>query len=429
MIAEILSVGTELLMGQIVNTDARYLAARLSEAGITLHRQSTVGDNPVRLAEAIETALSRADIVITTGGLGPTADDITKEMSAQSLGLPMRRSEEAENMVRGWFEKHGHAMTDNNLRQADFPEGSRILRNDFGTAPGCIMEKDGKAIINLPGPPREIIPMFDACVMPYLTERGGCLIRSRYLRIFGMGESTVESLTGDLMREGENPTLAPYCSLGEVQLRLTVRCQSPEEAPPLLDPLEKEIRRRVGDVIYAVTDDPGYTMERAVAEALLAAGKTVATAESCTGGMIASRLVSVPGISDAFLEGYVTYANAAKERVLGVDPRTLARFGAVSEETALAMAEGLRRRSGADICLSVTGIAGPEGGTKEKPVGLVWLGLCTGKGAEARRLSLFGDRDRIRTLASLHGLHWILCAAREQGTGERQGDPHPSPPA
>ncbi len=413
MIAEIISVGTELLMGQIVNTDAQYIARRLSEAGVTLHHQTTVGDNPARLREAIEIALSRADVVITTGGLGPTADDITKELSAAALSLPMERSAEAEATVRAWFAKGRYPMTDNNLRQADFARGARILRNDHGTAPGCIVEADGKAVINLPGPPRELVPMFDAGVMPYLTARSGAMIISRYLRIFGMGESMVESRIADLMLGAVNPTVAPYCSTGEMQLRLTVRCASEGEAAPLLDPLEAEIRSRVGDVIYAVTDDPRYTMERAVIDALAEKGKTVTTAESCTGGMIAERLTDIPGASAAFLEGCVTYANSAKVRALGVKEETLARHGAVSEETAREMADGLRTRTGADICLAVTGIAGPGGGDAEKPVGTVWLALATENGAEAKKLSLTGDRDRIRTLATLNGLHWILQAAKQ----------------
>lgn len=410
MIAEILSVGTELLMGQIVNTDAQYIARRLSEAGITLHHQTTVGDNPARLLEAIQIALSRADIVITTGGVGPTADDITKELSAKAMGLAMVHRPEAEQMVRAWFAKGNAPMTDNNLRQALFPEDALLLRNDFGTAPGCIMTHENRVIINLPGPPRELIPMFDRGVMPFLTERSGAFLVSRYLRIFGKGESTVESLLHDMMENGTNPTIAPYCSTGEVQIRLTVRVADPNEAPALLDPAEREIRRRVGDCIYAVTDDPGYTMEQAVVGALLAKGLTVAVAESCTGGMIASLLTGVPGVSACFLEGHVTYSNEAKTRSLGVSKEALARYGAVSEEVARAMAEGLRARTSADICLSVTGIAGPDGGTDQKPVGLVYLGLATEKDTQVRTLRLSGDRNRIRTLSALHGLHWILEA-------------------
>lgn len=413
MTAEVLSVGTELLMGQIVNTDAQYLARRLSEVGVTLWHQTTVGDNPARLRAALETALSRADVVITTGGLGPTADDITKALTAQALGLEMEMNDAAERMVRGWFEGRGVAMTENNLRQAAFPRGAQILPNAFGTAPGCITERGGKAVINLPGPPRELMPMFETGVLPYLSARSGFRIVSRYLRIFGMGESVVESRVGDLMRRMDNPTVAPYCSLGEVQLRLTARVLHAADAAPLLDPLQAEIRARLGDVIYAVTEDPQFQMEQAVASALLDRGLTLATAESCTGGMIASRLVNVPGISAALLEGHVTYANEAKVRVLGVDEAVLSRYGAVSPETAAAMAEGLRERSRADLCLSVTGIAGPDGGTPEKPVGLVYLGLATRAGVHTRRLTLTGDRQRIRTLGTLHALHWALECARK----------------
>ena len=415
MIAEILSVGTELLMGQVVNTDAQYLARRLSEAGVTLHHQTTVGDNPQRLLEAIQTALGRADVVITTGGLGPTADDITKELSAKALGLPIEHLMEAEKMVRGWFQKSGHLMTENNLQQSFFPKGAKLLENRFGTAPGCIVEASGRTIINLPGPPRELIPMFDRGVMPYLMERSGARIVSRYLRIFGMGESTVESKLRDLMENSQNPTVAPYCSTGEVQIRLTVRCAAAEEAPELLAPLEEEVRRRIGDFVYAVTDDPNFSMERAVADALLQNGLTVAVAESCTGGMIASRLTSVPGISASFLEGHVTYSNESKTRLLGVPGELLEKHGAVSEAVAREMARGLKALSGADLCLSVTGVAGPGGGTAEKPVGFVCLGLAKCDGAEepeVKTLRLTGDRHRIQTLSALNGLHWILTAAR-----------------
>ncbi len=420
MIAEIVSVGTELLMGQVLNSDAQYIARRLSEAGVTLHHQTTVGDNPARLREAIEIALSRADIVITTGGLGPTEDDITKELTAEALGLTMEVNPEAEAMVRNWFQRSGYPMTENNLRQANFAHGAKILRNDYGTAPGCIVERlDGKAVINLPGPPRELIPMMDGGVLPYLSAKSGAFIISRYLRIFGMGESKVASLTGDLMERMTNPTIAPYCSTGEVQLRLTVRCDHSEEAASLLDPLEAEVRSRLGDVIYAVTDDPHFTMEQALVETLRKSGVTLAVAESCTGGMIASRIVSVPSASTVLLEGAVTYTNGAKVRALDVPQALLDKHGAVSEEVAMAMAEGFRNRSGANICLSVTGIAGPDGATAEKPVGLVWLGLATGGGVYSKKLQLTGDRQRIRTLAALNGMHWIMKSmlSSAQSTG------------
>ena len=408
MIAEIVAVGTELLMGQVLNTDAQYIARRLSELGVTLHRQVVVGDNPARIREAIHTAIGRADVVITTGGLGPTADDITKETCAEALGLPMERSAEAEKQVRGWFERNNYPMTENNLRQADFAKGAIILENHNGTAPACIVEKDGKAVINLPGPPRELMPLFAESVAPYLARRSGAVIVSRYMRVFGMGESAVESRLHDMMENSLNPTVAPYCSTGEVQLRLTVRVAHESEAAALLDPAEREIRARLGNVVYAVTDDPEYTMEQALVKALCAAKKTMVTAESCTGGMIASKIVNVSGASDVFLEGCVTYSNAAKMRTLGVKAETLERFDAVSRETALEMAEGARRRADADYAVSVTGLAGPGGGTPEKPVGTVWLGLATREGVQARLLQLHGNRERIRTLAALNTMHWVL---------------------
>ena len=408
MIAEIVAVGTELLMGQVLNTDAQYIARRLSELGVTLHRQVVVGDNPARIREAIHTAIGRADVVITTGGLGPTADDITKETCAEALGLPMERSPEAEKQVRGWFARNNYPMTENNLRQADFAKGAIILENHNGTAPACIVEKDGKAVINLPGPPRELMPLFAESVAPYLARRSGAVIVSRYMRVFGMGESAVESRLHDMMENSLNPTVAPYCSTGEVQLRLTVRVAHESEAAALLDPAEREIRARLGNVVYAVTDDPEYTMEQALVKALCAAKKTMVTAESCTGGMITSKIVNVSGASDVFLEGCVTYSNAAKMRTLGVKAETLERFDAVSRETALEMAEGARRRADADYAVSVTGLAGPGGGTPEKPVGTVWLGLATREGVQARLLQLHGNRERIRTLAALNAMHWVL---------------------
>ena len=408
MIAEIVAVGTELLMGQVLNTDAQYIARRLSELGVTLHRQVVVGDNPARIREAIHTAIGRADVVITTGGLGPTADDITKETCAEALGLPMERSPEAEKQVRGWFERNNYPMTESNLRQADFAKGAIILENHNGTAPACIVEKDGKAVINLPGPPRELMPLFAESVAPYLARRSGAVIVSRYMRVFGMGESAVESRLHDMMENSLNPTVAPYCSTGEVQLRLTVRVAHESEAAALLDPAEREIRARLGNVVYAVTDDPEYTMEQALVKALCAAKKTMVTAESCTGGMIASKIVNVSGASDVFLEGCVTYSNAAKMRTLGVKAETLEKFDAVSRETALEMAEGARRRADADYAVSVTGLAGPGGGTPEKPVGTVWLGLATREGVQARLLQLHGNRERIRTLAALNAMHWVL---------------------
>ncbi|HML48294.1 MAG TPA: competence/damage-inducible protein A [Clostridia bacterium] len=408
MTAEILSVGTELLLGQIVNSDAQFISRKLSEAGIGLFRHVTVGDNPARLRESLAEALSRADIVITTGGLGPTADDLTKQVAAELLGLPLELDAESAEGIEAFFKRRGRMMSENNLRQAYFARGARILPNAYGTAPGCIVERDGRCVIHLPGPPRELFPMFNRSVMPYLMERSGQTIVSRYIRIFGMGESEVETRVRDLMEEGENPTLAPYCSLGEVQLRMTVRCAGAAEAPVLLAPLEQRVRERLGEVIYAVCDTPEETMPTVLVERLLKARKTVAIAESCTGGMLSSMLVDVPGVSGTLVEGHVTYANEAKMRVLGVKAETLDRYGAVGEQTAREMAKGLSERSGADFALSITGIAGPDGGTPEKPVGLVWIALADRQEIRTLRLNVQGDRMSIRTLACLHAMHLLL---------------------
>ncbi|MDR1569506.1 MAG: competence/damage-inducible protein A [Oscillospiraceae bacterium] len=407
MIAEIVSVGTELLLGQIVNTDAAYMARRLSDIGVTLYRQVTVGDNPSRLRQALREALERADAVITTGGLGPTADDLTKETAAEAIGLPMERRADAERTLRARFESMQRHMADNNLRQADFARGSILLPNPNGTAQGCVVPFGDKVIIHLPGPPREFIPMTDEHVIPFLAARSGSVIRSRYLRLFGIGESDAESRLSDLM-DGTNPTLAPYCSLGEVQLRLTARATDASAADALLDPLEEKTRERVGEFIYARTDDPKDDMAAVVVRRLAAAGRRIAVAESCTGGLLASMIVGQPGASAVFDEACVTYSNEAKTRRLGVSSKLIDEEGAVSEPVARAMAAGLRKLTGVDIAVSTTGIAGPEGGSADKPVGLVWIALADAAGVTARKLSLRGNRNDIRHLACLNALDLIM---------------------
>lgn len=406
MICEILSVGTELLMGQIANTDAQYIARRLSEFGVNMYRQTTVGDNPARVKEALGEALSRADLVITTGGLGPTEDDLTKEMVAEYFGLPMKLHQESLNALQARMEKlhPGKALTKNNLKQAYFPEGARILPNERGTAPGCVVEKGGKAVAVLPGPPRELTNMFDKELEPYLREKTGVVIHSRFLRVFGVGESRVEDILLDLFHL-ETPTLALYCGAGEVQARMTVRLKEGEDPSPIFDPVEKEIRKRLGDAVYGLGRDA--TMASAVLEILLEKKKTLALAESCTGGLLASALIDVPGASGALLESHVTYCNEAKMRVLGVTKATLDAQGAVSEACAVEMAEGARRVSGSDYALSVTGIAGPEGGTDDKPVGTVYIGIAGSSGARAQRFQFLGDRKWIRTLACVNALNML----------------------
>ena len=409
MIAEIVSVGTELLMGQIVNTDAQFLARRLSALGITMYRQSTVGDNPGRVKEAVREALSRADLVITTGGLGPTEDDLTKEMVAEALGLPMVRHDAVVEGIRRYFESTGREMTPNNLRQADFPEGARLMPNRKGTAPGCIAEKDGKRVAVLPGPPHELIDMYEQQLEPYLLSLSDQVIASRFLHIVGVGESIVETRLMDLFH-WESPTLALYCAPGEVTARLTVRCGKDVDPAPLLEPLEKEIRARLGESVYAEGLDA--SMPKTVVEMLAARKETVSVAESLTGGMLASRLVDVPGASAVLGESYVTYANEAKERLLGVSGETLRAHGAVSEQCAREMAEGCRRASGADWALATTGIAGPDGGTPEKPVGTVYIACAGRQGVVVKALKLRGDRTRVRSMTCLYAMDLLRVSMK-----------------
>ena len=402
MIAEILSIGTELLMGQIANTDAQYISRRLAELGVNLYRHTTVGDNPARVKEALGEAIARADIVITTGGLGPTEDDLTKEMVAEFFGLPMEMHAPSLEALTERMNRLGREITPNNYKQAMMPRGAIVMPNLRGTAPGAIVESGQKAVAILPGPPHEMQDMFERQLAPYLHARTGVRIDSRFLHVCGIGESSLETLLLDLFHS-ENPTLALYCGAGEVQARLSARVGASEDSAPLLDPLEKEIRRRAGRAVYG--EGRNLTLAAAVVNALRAAGKTVACAESLTGGMLASRLVDVPGASSVLGEAYVTYSNEAKMRLLGVSKDTLRQFGAVSAQCAREMAEGARRASGADFALSTTGIAGPDGGTPEKPVGLVYVGVASANGCEAQELHLRGERDWIRELTCVNALN------------------------
>lgn len=401
MIAEIVSVGTELLMGQIVNTDAQFIASHLAPLGYRALYQVTVGDNPARLAGVVQSALARADVLLFTGGLGPTDDDLTKETVAQALGLEMAVVPEEEARLRAYFASRGKEMTPNNLKQARFPTGSIILPNPNGTAPGCIMEADGKAAILMPGPPRELYPMFRDHVLPYLEKRSGVRLHSRELRIFGMGESELTYRLRDLIAAQTNPTIAPYVKTSEVTLRVTAQCQDDAEGERLVAPVIDAILARLGSIVYSTN---GESLPALCVRLLLTQGATLAVAESCTGGMLASSIVDIPGCSACFLEGVVTYANGAKVRRLGVSEGTLATDGAVSLACAQQMAEGLRAAAGTTYALATTGIAGPDGGTPEKPVGLVYVALAGPGRTEVRKLCLSGDRARIRTAATLHAL-------------------------
>ncbi len=404
MIAEILSVGTELLMGQIANTDAQYISRRLSELGIALYRHTTVGDNPARVKEALREALSRADIVITTGGLGPTEDDLTKEMVAEYFGLEMALDAASLKAIEDFMNRVGHPMADNNRKQAYFPVGALILPNACGTAPGCVVEADGKAVAVLPGPPHELKDMFERQLAPYLARRSGAHIESRFLRVFGIGESSLENRLRDLFHS-DNPTLALYCGPGEVQARITALAPDSAAALALIAPLEAEIRRRLGDHVYGEGVD--NSIERTAFELLLQRGETVSFAESCTGGLLAARLVGVPGASNVLEESHVTYSDAAKQRVLGVSPGTLAAHTAVSAECAREMAEGARRISGADWAVSTTGYAGPDGGADGTPVGTVFIAVAGPSGTRVEACHFRGKREFIRTLAASWGFNLL----------------------
>ena len=410
--AEILSVGTELLLGEVVNTNAAFIAGRLAELGISVYHQSVVGDNPGRLRDELVAALSRSDLVIMTGGLGPTYDDLTKETAADLFGKALVMDERALFEIRDYFERTGRRMAESNAKQALLPKGAIPLYNKWGTAPGMIIEGEGelfgKCAILLPGPPREMRNMFDFYVREYLASRTECRIVSRNIHLIGIGESAAEELLRPLIDESDNPTLAPYAKDGEVRFRVTASAATAEEAESMCDALTARVlESEVAPFVYGV--DVG-SIEVAVVSALLESGETLATVESCTGGLIAKRLTDLSGVSAVYLGGAVTYANEAKERMVGVKHETLLAHGAVSEETAREMAEGVRAALGADYAIATTGIAGPSGGTPDKPVGTVYIAVASRKETRVKRLQLppMRDREYIRTVSATNALALVL---------------------
>ncbi|HIQ74151.1 MAG TPA: competence/damage-inducible protein A [Candidatus Cottocaccamicrobium excrementipullorum] len=395
MICELISVGTELLLGNIVNTNAQFLAEQCALLGLTMYYQSTVGDNPERLSQTITQALDRSDVVILTGGLGPTEDDLTKEICAQVMGFPLAEDPHTRQRIEEYFKNNIYQeIPDNNWKQAVIPQGALVLDNDNGTAPGLILEKDGKRAILLPGPPGELIPLFTHQVAPYLEKLRPEIIRSQMVKICGVGESQVEDKLLDLIDQQTNPTIATYAKTGEVHLRVTASASSQEEAEKLIKPVVKEIKKRFGDAVYSTKEEE--SLEAAVVRLLKKHELTVTTAESCTGGMLAARLVNVPGVSDVFREGFVTYSNKAKRRLLDVGKGTLKKYGAVSEQTAREMAMGGVFATGADICVATTGIAGPGGGTEDKPVGLVYISCILRDEVTVQRFQFKGNREKVR---------------------------------
>ncbi|WP_304507704.1 competence/damage-inducible protein A [Anaerotignum sp.] len=405
MKAEILAVGTELLLGDILNTNAQYLARELAALGIEVYYQTVVGDNPKRLEETIYHAFSRADLVITTGGLGPTEDDLTKETAAKYFGEPLVLDEKALAQIQVFFDRIGRTMTENNKKQAFVPEhNSVVMYNANGTAPGIIIEKNGKIMIMLPGPPKEVMPMFEGQAKPYLARKQEYTFISRVLRVASVGESAMEEMVKDIIDAQTNPTIAPYAKEGEALLRITAKAKDEDEANRLIDPVAAALKERLGKSVYAEGET---NMETEVAKLLLAQKKTIAVAESCTGGEISSRLVRFPGISEVFLEGCVTYSNEAKMKRLGVAQETLAKFSAVSKETAMEMAAGIAKTAGAQIGIATTGIAGPDGGSEDKPVGLVYIGIYKDGMSEAREFHFVGNRNKIRERATFQALDWL----------------------
>ncbi len=394
MTVELISVGTEILLGNIVNTNAAYLAEQCAGLGLSCFYQTVVGDNEERLTQTLQTALERSDIVILSGGLGPTQDDLTKETAAKVLGKPLQMDEHSKKRIEEYFTRRRIELTENNWKQAMVPEGAIVVDNANGTAPGIIMETETKKIILLPGPPNELIPMFETSIYPYLSEAEPGVIYSQTVKLCGIGESKAETMVADLIAEQENPTIAPYAKTGEVHLRVTAKAASEKEAKKMLKPVVKELKNRFGICVY--TTDENVTLEQSVVDLLVKNDLTVTTAESCTGGLLAARLINVPGVSEVFKSGHVTYSNKAKKKLLGVKKPSLDKFGAVSENVAKEMAKGASSTSKADVAVAITGVAGPDGGSEEKPVGLVYIACSVCGKMKVKEYLFSGNRSKIR---------------------------------
>lgn len=404
MKAEIIAVGTEILLGDILNTNAQYISKELANLGIDLYYQTVVGDNPKRLKDTIYNAFSRADIVITTGGLGPTEDDLTKETGAEYFGKELILDEKALNRIKKFFEKTNRVMTENNIKQAYVPEGSIVMYNDNGTAPGIIIEENNKIMILLPGPPKETVPMFEQQVRPFLISKQNYTLVSRVLRVADIGESMMETKVKDIIDGQVNPTIAPYAKDTESLLRITARGKNENEANNLIEPVAKKIYERLGNSIYAEGET---SIEEVVSNMLIEKNFTISTAESCTGGLLAATFIKYPGISKAFKDGIVSYSNDAKINRLNVKRETIEKYGAVSPQTAIEMAEGVAKTSNTNIGISTTGVAGPGGGTKEKPVGLVYIGICINGQTQTKEFRFAGNRERIRRKTVYSALNWL----------------------
>lgn len=405
LVAEIIAIGSELLTPYRTDTNSLWLTEQLNNLGIEVKLKSVIGDERDRLVDYIRGALQRADVIIATGGLGPTEDDLTREAVAEVLGRRLIRDPQILERLRRRFETYGFRMTPNNERQADVIEGAQVLKNDVGSAPGLFIVEGSKTIILLPGPPREMAPMFEREVVPRLAKLSpGHHLARRLLRVSGLTESAMDDLIAPIYQAYTNPTTTIISAVTGLEVHLTALGKTREEAQRLVDELAEKIERRLGE---HVVSREGETLEQVVGRLLVAKGLTLAVAESCTGGLIAKRVTDVPGSSRYFLCGIVAYSNQAKMELLGVPAELIESHGAVSPEVAEAMARGVRQRARANIGVGVTGIAGPEGGTPEKPVGLVYLGLAYGDQVQHRRLHIPGDRERVRELTTQLALDWV----------------------
>lgn len=402
MICELVAVGTEILLGDILNTDAQYLSQELSALGINVYYQGVVGDNHDRLLEYAKMAIDRSDMVIFSGGLGPTPDDITKETVAEALGLTMEMHQESLDNLLYYF--RDREMPESNKKQALIPKGAMALKNLNGTAPGFLYDNGEKIIVVLPGPPAELTVMFENFVKPYLLKKSDSVIASEFFHIFAVGESKAADMVKDLIENQTNPTIAPYAKATEALLRVTAKGKDEAEAKALIDQTAQKLYEVFGNDLYGVDDD---TLESVTVNLLIENNLKIATAESCTAGLIASKIGGVPGASAILEQSFVTYANSAKEKLVFVKPETLKAHGAVSPETAMEMAEGARIAANADIGVSATGIAGPDGGTPEKPVGLVYIGVSDKNKTEYFTLKLKYNRNKNRELTACHALNFV----------------------
>lgn len=414
MIAELVFVGTEILLGNIVNTNGAFLAEKCAELGLSCYYQTVVGDNEERMKETLKQAISRSDIVIVCGGLGPTPDDLTKEVAAQVMGMELQEDLHTKERIEEYFRNsQWKEIPDSNWKQALVPKGALVLDNSNGTAPGLVLEKKKKSMILLPGPPNEMIPLFMEQVIPYLGKKQPEVIYSKMVKLAGIGESQVAERIQDLIEKQTNPTLATYAKTGEVHLRITAKAKNKKAAKKLLKPIVKELKARFGNAIYTTKEN--ITLEDAVVKLLRKRKWKVTTAESCTGGLLAGRLINAAGASKVIQQGYITYSNKAKRNLLGVEKITLEQYTAVSDQVVYEMAEGGAKAANADVCIAITGLAGPDGGSEAIPVGTVYIGCCLHGAVKVEQYQFKGNRQKIRDYAVVRALNLLRLCILEEG--------------